>query len=64
MYINVYRHIYIHREKKGKQKRMCVTKAKIICFSGLHNGNYRNILYRALSKYLLSLINVLTVCFL
>lgn len=37
--------IYIYTEREMKKKRECVTKAKIISFSGLCNGNNRNVFY-------------------
>lgn len=64
IYTNIYTDINLYRERKGEQERTCVTKAEIISFSGLYNGTYRKILHWALSKYHLSLINTLTVCFL
>lgn len=59
---NIYTDINVYRERKEEQERMCVTKAKIIIFSDLCNGNCRKMLYS--KQYHLSVINTLTVCFL
>lgn len=59
---NIYTDINLYRERKGEQERMFATKANIIIFSGLCNGNYRKILYS--KQYHLSLINTLIVCLL